>query len=313
MSDHSDAPYPATDITDLYAFQKPGDPAKSILIVNVNPDAQTQRDGFDPMASYELKVDTDGDLRAEIAYHFLFTAPAGGRQTAAVHRIVGTAAERSRAAGELVIDGAPISLEAGTRVCEQGEYRFYAGLRSDPWFADVAGFLNNFQFTGRDSFADSNVLSIVLEVPNRMLGHGGRLGIWARTVVAVHGVAAVVDQAGHPLINALFNSTVEEQHAFSRTPPAQQRERYLPRFTAALQGFGYGDTDAAAIAGDLLPDILSYDPANAAGYPNGRQPTDDIVDLRLAMITRQRVTTDLVGPHGDLLAKFPYLGPPHGV
>jgi hypothetical protein len=313
MSDHSDSPYPATDITNLYVYQKPGDPAKSILIVNVNPDARTQQDGFDPAASYELKVDTDGDLRAEIAYHFLFAPSAGGRQAAAVHRIVGRAAERSGAAGEVVIDGAPISVMAETRVSQRGEYRFYAGLRSDPWFADVAGFLDNFQFTGRDTFAQSNVLSIILEVPNQMLGHGGRLGVWARTVVAVHGVAVVVDQAGHPLINALFNSTAEEQHAFSRTPPAQQRERYLTRFAAVLQGFGYGDADAAAIAGGLLPDILSYDPANAAGYPNGRQPTDDIVDLRLAMITRQRVTTDLVGPHTDLLPEFPYLGPPHGV
>jgi hypothetical protein len=35
---HNDAPGldPRTDITDLYVFQKPGDPSKSILILNVN-------------------------------------------------------------------------------------------------------------------------------------------------------------------------------------------------------------------------------------------------------------------------------------
>ena len=40
---HNDAPNldPRTDITDLYIFQNPGDSTKSILILNVNPEAPT--------------------------------------------------------------------------------------------------------------------------------------------------------------------------------------------------------------------------------------------------------------------------------
>jgi hypothetical protein len=30
-----------------------------------------------------------------------------------------------------------------------------------------------------------------------------------------------------------------------------------------------------------------------------------------AMLTNGKVTGDKVGPHGDLLDEFPYLGPPH--
>ena len=44
MADHLDAPGltspmsdPRTDITDVYAFRKPGDSSKSILVLNVNP------------------------------------------------------------------------------------------------------------------------------------------------------------------------------------------------------------------------------------------------------------------------------------
>ena len=53
------------DMTDLYAFPKPGDPAKSILILNVhmsfgvNPPGPTTTEPFAPGALYEIKIDTD--------------------------------------------------------------------------------------------------------------------------------------------------------------------------------------------------------------------------------------------------------------
>ena len=64
---HGDA---RLDITDLYAFPKPGDAGKSILIMNVhpsegvNPSGPTTAEPFAPEALYELKIDTDGDLMA---------------------------------------------------------------------------------------------------------------------------------------------------------------------------------------------------------------------------------------------------------
>jgi hypothetical protein len=66
------------------------------------------------------------------------------------------------------------------------------------------------------------------------------------------------------------------------------------------------------VAGTLLPDMLSYDPTRPASFPsNGRTLTDDAADAFLAVLTNGRVTGDKVGPHIDLLAEFPYLGPPH--
>ena len=55
------------DFTDLYAFPKPGDPSKSILIMNVHPSVGLKPSGpttaepFAPEALYELKIDADGD------------------------------------------------------------------------------------------------------------------------------------------------------------------------------------------------------------------------------------------------------------
>jgi hypothetical protein len=77
---HGDA---RLDLTDLYAFPKPGDAGKSILIMNVHPSASvnppglTTGDPFAPEAVYELKIDTDGDAVADIAYRVRFSASEG--------------------------------------------------------------------------------------------------------------------------------------------------------------------------------------------------------------------------------------------
>jgi hypothetical protein len=58
---HGDA---RLDLTDLYAFPKPGDPDKSIIVMNVhpsdvvNPLRPTTREPFAPDALYELKRST---------------------------------------------------------------------------------------------------------------------------------------------------------------------------------------------------------------------------------------------------------------
>ncbi len=76
---------------------------------------------------------------------------------------------------------------------------------------------------------------------------------------------------------------------------------------------GYSREDAKNVASTLLPDILSYDPREPVRYPhNGRTLTDDVVDLFFSIYANKNVT-DKVGPHGDLLNEFPYLGPPHNV
>ncbi len=72
------------DFTDLYAFLKPGDAGKSILIMNVHPSASESPPGpttgepFAPEALYELKIDTDGDAVADIAYRVHFAPGQGG-------------------------------------------------------------------------------------------------------------------------------------------------------------------------------------------------------------------------------------------
>ena len=79
-----------------------------------------------------------------------------------------------------------------------GDFRFFAGLRSDPFFADIEGGANHFQWTGRDSFAGKNVFAIVLEVPNRTFGRGRRSAFgreyWFRTTDIL---CRAIESAGH--------------------------------------------------------------------------------------------------------------------
>src|SRR6185369_16847593 len=202
---HNDAPNldPRTDITDLYIFQNPDDPTKSTLILNVNPEAPTRANAFDPQASYELKIDTNGDFEAEIAFHFLFTNVDDRQQTASVYRATAAAARGTGPAGEAIIQHAPVSFTPEARITTEGPYRFFAGLRSEPFFADPTGFFNNLQWSGQDFWAGKNVFSIVLDVPNSALGPQPQIGVWGRTMARVDGVLTPVNQMGRPGNNAL--------------------------------------------------------------------------------------------------------------
>jgi hypothetical protein len=104
------------DMTDLYAFPKPGDPAKSIIILNVhpsfalNPPGPTTTEPFAPGGLYELKVDTDGDAVADIAYSVQFSSSGDGKQTATVRRIQGVRAAGVGEEGEVIVEEAPVSV-----------------------------------------------------------------------------------------------------------------------------------------------------------------------------------------------------------
>ncbi len=111
------------DLTDLYAFPKPGDAGKSILIMNVHPSVHdfldrenplgpTTAEPFAPEALYELKIDTDGDAVADIAYRVRFSSSKDEAQTATLRRVDGAQAGGTGNGGQAIVEGAPVSTEA---------------------------------------------------------------------------------------------------------------------------------------------------------------------------------------------------------
>jgi len=303
------------DLTDLYAFPKPGNSGKSILIMNVHPSAvvnppgPTTAEPFAPEARYEFMVDTNGDAVADIAYRVQFSVSEDETQTATLRRVETAQAIAKSEDGLVILKSAKVSMRQQAQVTEAGQYRFFAGWRSDPFFFDVRGILNNRQFTGDDFFADKDVCGIVLEVPNSDLGTR-RVGLWARTLIRTAGDWVQADRGALPA-QAVF--LVGEQRDAYLSGEPRDDERFVSVFAHALEHTGGYTTEAGRRAAQmLLPEILPYDHTSPACFPkNGRTLTDDAGDVFLAVLTNGEVTEDKVGPHGDLLPEFPYLGPPH--
>jgi hypothetical protein len=75
---------------------------------------------------------------------------------------------------------AVISVENGANL--------FAGPRDDPFFFDfgqyseiIAGNASGFNNPGTDTFAGTNVMSVVVELPKSMLGGSGTLNTWVET------------------------------------------------------------------------------------------------------------------------------------
>lgn len=309
---HGDA---RLDFTDLFAFPKPGDPKKSILIMNVhpsvgvNPPGPTTTESFAPEALYEIKIDTNGDAVADIAYQVRFTSSEGGVQTATLRRLEGTQAAGTGEGGQVIVEGVPVSTGREAHVTQAGDYRFFVGRRSDPFFLDVDGALNNLKFTGEDFFADKDICSIVLEMPSAVLGPK-EVRLWACTVIRTDGGWVQVDRGARPSQVPFLSG--DQNDAYRAGEPADDA-RFVGVFAHSLEHIGgLEPEEARRVAGTLLPDLLRYDPTRPASYPqNGRRPSDDAADAFLAVITNGKVTGDGAGPHSDLLPDFPYLGSPH--
>jgi hypothetical protein len=321
MSHHYSGPdfgFPGGDarlnLADLYVFPKPGCAGKSILIMNVHPSVNwaqepTIYDPFSTEALYEFRIDTDGDAVADITYRVRFSEVTGGAQAATLRRLEGVLPGGTGDVDQVIVEGAPVSLDRDARVTEAGECRFFAGWRSDPFFFDPIGAVNNLQFTGKDFFADKDVCSIVLEVPNSALGPK-EIGLWARTLDSSAGSWVQADRGARPGQGPFLVG--DQINAYLAAEPVDDA-RFIPVFAHSLEhAGGYTRDEALRVARTLLPDILHFNPARPASYPsNGRTLTDDVLDYFLSILTNGKVTTDGVGAHNDLLTQFPYLGPPH--
>src|SRR5207245_5077440 len=127
------------------------------------------------------------------------------------------------------IQNAPVSFGSDVQITSQGNYRFYAGLRSDPFFFDLMGFCNNLHFTGADYFSDKDVFGIVLEVPNSALGDNPKVGVWCRILAPQAGALVQVARLAVPLLSILFTDA-EAKPRFHQAEPAQDRAMFQSQF-----------------------------------------------------------------------------------
>jgi hypothetical protein len=325
-SDHGDR-----DINDVYAFDG-SNPSRTVLAVTTNPAINLFGGNFGTNVRYIINVDRNGNAIQDLAYVWRFEAVDGGSQDYTVTKYSGVNA-RSLAQGVVLAQGTTDETVTGI-----GSAKVFAGVRSDPFFFDLTGFVGTVFGLGNDDLGDNptdffaglDTNALVIEVPDDSLGDN--IGVWGVTEYWADGSWNAGDQMGRPAINTVFNTSLVDSNSgqtknrFNATPPSQQPTAYDGLFTdnvvATLTningalGLPCDDWDtptAEFLATILLPDVLTYDTSTAADGEalNGRALADDVIDAELGITTNGCVTSDGVGAHSDYLSSFPYLGEPH--
>jgi len=205
-SDHQDSPmtvsHPGIDLTDVFVFPSSTNPSNVVLAMNVWPFIPTGMGTtkfFDPGAMYQFKIGTGAHYTEDLVVQFKANG-AGPSQQIAVYgpgkpNMQGVRSTYIAQSGSVAYN-TPTTLPNGIKV--------FAGPREDPFYFDLTqfyailpdrNFANQpnvpaaiagcFRSDGQDFLAGFNVLSLVVEMPRKMLadsnGHVGRINVWAAT------------------------------------------------------------------------------------------------------------------------------------
>jgi hypothetical protein len=186
-ADHIDAPAvqgTTADITDYYAFEG-ATSSNMVFVANVQgliAPTETAVASFDENVLVEFNIDTDNDFVEDLIIQaiprdgkmYFFGPVASGTTTAIL----------SNASINGVVDITSYGSNAVTAT-NSSEMKFFAGPRDDPFFMDfarygeiIAGNATSFNSPGADTFAGTNVMSIVVEVPKSLIGGSGSINTW---------------------------------------------------------------------------------------------------------------------------------------
>lgn len=198
-ADHIDAPAvtgpgstsPGNDITDIYAFQSPADNTKMVFALNtqglLSPGASATAT-FPSNVMYEINIDNTGDNVEDLVIQCLVQ---NGKM-----RVYGPVAPGTTGTTSMVKTNGPVTEVAVTAYAaatptvatNSNGTKVFAGPRDDPFFFDLvrfreilAGTQTAFRNPGVDTFAGTNVMSIVVEVPKTLLGSAATINVWGET------------------------------------------------------------------------------------------------------------------------------------
>lgn len=181
-ADHIDAPSTmgtTADLADFYAFEPSEGSNNTVFVVdmqsNVLPDLAYG--SFDETILTEINIDTDGDLVEDIVIQAI---PRNGRMY-----FFGPVAPAQTGLDSQVLTGTPLGdvmISSATAIVTTTDngVKLFAGPRQDPFFFDffqfnaVIGGMAPGGFKSVDeaenTFEGANTMSIVVEVPNSLLG-----------------------------------------------------------------------------------------------------------------------------------------------
>jgi Domain of unknown function (DUF4331) len=198
---------------------------------------------------------------------------------------------------------------------------------------------------GRDTFAGYNILAIVFSIPVSYLRLGPSAGNPTGTVLGVDSLTqrqrrltalrgapfvgsggfVTLDRSGNPGLNSLVIPFLRKDEYNSATLLDDANGRFAGDIVATLKALGTNDTNIGILASVYVAkgDALHLDTSvpnsgpgggnrTGAGFPNGRRPADDVVDLFLFLVSNGGITTgDNVNANDvPFTNTFPFFAPP---
>ena len=194
-ADHIDAPSVTnkpTDITDVYVFRAE-DPDNMVFVANtqglLTPGA-TADAKFDENTLIEFNIDNNGDNVEDLVIQCIVKNGKMKVYGPAVPKVTGTVSYLNINKLSVQTDITKYEQEPAIGIGDNG-VKVFAGPRDDPFFFDlvrfrqvIAGQASSFNNPGNDTFAGTNVMGLVVEVPKSLLNSTGTINVWAETKTA---------------------------------------------------------------------------------------------------------------------------------
>ena len=193
-ADHIDSPTVTnqpSDITDLYVF-KGSNENNLVFVANTQgllSPTSTAAAKFDGNTLMEFNIDNNNDNVEDLVIQCIYDA-ASNKMKVYGPIAPSLAGTKSKIEGSATAEVSVTSYATGTPITATGSngIKVFAGPRDDPFFFDLnqykmilAGTESGFNNPGQDSFAGTNVLSTVVEVPKSLLGGSGKINVWLET------------------------------------------------------------------------------------------------------------------------------------
>lgn len=191
-ADHIDAPAvtgTSSDIADYYAFQNPNNRDNMVFAVTMQgllSPGMTGAASFDENVLTEINIDNNGDNVEDLVIQII---PRDGKMYAFgpyAPSSTGLTSTIDDSVSSVEVDITAYGSNAVTAT--SGGVSLFAGPRDDPFFFDLgayqdilAGNAGGFSDPGTDTFAGTNVLAVVVEVPKSRLGSAATLNTWVET------------------------------------------------------------------------------------------------------------------------------------
>ncbi len=337
-ADHRDSPATTgnapLDITDVYAFRDPT--ANDNLVVGFGVNGVTTPDQnanarFSSTGSYLIHVDNNGDLNDDATVTVKFDNSDPQKFT-----ITGL--------GSTPITGPVTPAGSAPNITAAGGIKVFAGLRDDPFFFDLtafkhfvagpyvpaAGLRAAADGAPADTFAGTNVSYVVIDLPITALtgaanSSTGVINAWVSTDTG----SGQLDRMAIPAINTAL-IPADQKDNFNKGKPSTDAATFQATAKTTMDGLrsavdavlngpvgpedggALGNLTSQQVAEALVPDIVTIDFSKPVTFPNGRQLTNDVIDVALSLVlNRTAGITDAISSNDKAFGtSFPFLADP---